>query len=236
MCRDRKAETEGRGRRRPARARRGVGFVVGFLGLAKGASARASARARAAACRRGGAPRGGALAGLTAPALESAAAIESARLLLASSSDPRIHLLLFFWIAVLTSSIDRSLEFVLGRENVTARNYRGGVQVVIHCARTSHHHRCALPPYRRALSLPARRRHPLPPPGLHLRSRTSGLGAIFPDFTPSFPALDAMSVAMSPALYVVSPHVSPGHGYLGSRHPPPSLMISFARVTHDKHT
>ena len=82
LCRDRKAETEGRGRRRPAR-RRGVGFVVGFLGLATGASERARARAsaRAAAYRRGGAPRGGALAGLTAPALESAAAIESARLL-----------------------------------------------------------------------------------------------------------------------------------------------------------
>jgi len=81
LCRDRKAETEGRGRRRPARARRGVGFVVGFLGLATGASARERASARAAAYRRGGAPRGGVLAGLTAPALESAAAIESARLL-----------------------------------------------------------------------------------------------------------------------------------------------------------
>ena len=77
--------------------------------------------------------------------------------------------------------INRSIFGVrLGRENVTARNPRGGVQVVIHCARTPYHHRCALPPYRRALSLPARRRHPLPPPGLGLRSRTLGLGAIFP--------------------------------------------------------
>ena len=245
MCRDRKAETEGRGRRRPARARRGVGFVVGFLGLATGASARERASARAAAYRRGGVPRGGALAGLTAPALESAAAIESARLL-----------------PLLLQSLIQGSTFFLGGDRGPVTRSSWTIDLWSSCEERK---RNGPQPPRRSTSRHSLREDPIsssmrPSPvqagfksaGSAAAPSTSpwswppqsdvGVGGNLsrPDFTPSFlplcmTALDDRSAAMSPALDVVSPPREPrprkpSFPPIPSHHP--SLMISFARVTH----
>ena len=245
MCRDRKAETEGRGRRRPARARRGVGFVVGFLGLATGASARERASARAAAYRRGGVPRGGALAGLTAPALESAAAIESARLL-----------------PLLLQSLIQGSTFFLGGDRGPVTRSSWTIDLWSSCGERK---RNGPQPPRRSTSRHSLREDPIsssmrPSPvqagfksaGSAAAPSTSpwswppqsdgGVGGNLsrPDFTPSFlplcmTALDDRSAAMSPALDVVSPPREPrprkpSFPPIPSHHT--SLMISFARVTH----
>ena len=132
----------------------------------------------------------------------------------AESSDPRIHLLLFFWDR---GPVTRS-SWTIDLWSWCGERKRNGPQpprrsTSRHSLREDPASSSMRPsPYRRALSLPARRRHPLPPPGLGLRSRTLGLGAIFP--VPTSPqvfsrlcmtALDDRSAAMSPALYVVSP-------------------------------